>query len=94
MRTYKTKLKLNNKQRTQLHKNAGVARFAYNLTLEIEQNNYKEGNKFLFNNCKFLSTSSDKIACRFVTVSLENETVTHEVIINNFLVRNHQSDKY
>ena len=47
MRTYKTKLKLNNKQRTQLHKNAGVARFAYNLTLEIEQNNYKEYNKFL-----------------------------------------------
>ena len=47
MKTYKTKLKLNNKQRTQLHKNAGVARFAYNLTLEIEQNNYKEGSKFL-----------------------------------------------
>lgn len=47
MRTYKTKLKLNNKQGTQLHKNAGVARFAYNLTLEIEQNNYKEYNKSL-----------------------------------------------
>lgn len=47
MKTYKTKLKLNNKQRTQLFRNAGVARFAYNLTLEIEENNYKEGNKFL-----------------------------------------------
>ena len=41
MHTYKTKLKLNNTQRTQLFRNAGVARFAYNLTLEIEENNYK-----------------------------------------------------
>ena len=47
MKTYKTKLKLNNKQRTQLFKNAGVARFAYNLTLEMEEDNYKQGNKFL-----------------------------------------------
>ena len=47
MKTYKTKLKLNNKQRTQLFRNAGVARFAYNLTLEIEENNYKSGNQFL-----------------------------------------------
>lgn len=47
MKTYKTKLKLNNKQRTQLFRNAGVARFAYNLTLEIEENNYKLGKQFL-----------------------------------------------
>ena len=47
MKSYRTKLKLNNKQRTQLHKNAGVSRFAYNLTLEIEETNYKNGGKFL-----------------------------------------------
>lgn len=47
MRTFKTKLKLNNKQRTQLFKNAGVARYAYNLTLEIQESNYKNGGKFL-----------------------------------------------
>lgn len=47
MKTYKTKLKLNNKQRTQFFKNAGVARFAYNLTLEIQEENHKQGNKFL-----------------------------------------------
>ena len=47
MKTYKTKLKLNDKQRTQLFKNAGVSRFAYNLTLEIQENNFKQGNKFL-----------------------------------------------
>ena len=35
MKTFKTKLNLNNKQTTRLFKNAGVARFAYNLTLEI-----------------------------------------------------------
>lgn len=47
MKTYRTKLKLNNKQRTQLYKNAGVSRFAYNLTLEIEETNYKNDGKFL-----------------------------------------------
>ena len=47
MKTYKTKLKLNNKQKTRLYKNASVSRFAYNLTLEIEETNYKQGNKFL-----------------------------------------------
>ena len=58
--------------------------FEGSLPYSIHDNtNFTKGNKFLFNNCKFLSTSSDKIACRFVTVSLENETVTHEVIINN-----------
>lgn len=47
MRTYKTKLQLNNKQRTRFFQNAGVARFAYNLTLSIQEENYKQGNKFL-----------------------------------------------
>ena len=47
MKTFKTKLKLNNKQRTRLFENAGVARFAYNLTLEIQETNYKNGGKFL-----------------------------------------------
>ena len=40
MRTFKTKLNLNNKQITKLSKNADVARFAYNLTLEIQETNY------------------------------------------------------
>ena len=47
MKSYKTKLQLNNKQRTRLFQNAGVARFAYNLTLSIQEENYKQGNKFL-----------------------------------------------
>ena len=47
MKTYKTKLKPSNKQRTRLFKNASVARFAYNLTLEIQETNYKNGGKFL-----------------------------------------------
>ena len=47
MKIYKTKLKLNNKQRTQLLKNAGVARFAYNLAIQIQEENYKNGGKFL-----------------------------------------------
>ena len=47
MKTYKVKLKLNNKQRTHFFQNAGVSRFAYNLTIEIQEENYKQGNKFL-----------------------------------------------
>lgn len=47
MKTFKTKLKLNNKQRTRLSKNASVSRFAYNLTLEIQETNYRNGGKFL-----------------------------------------------
>ena len=47
MKTYKTKLKLNNKQRTILFQNAGVSRFAYNFTLALQEDNYKNGNKFL-----------------------------------------------
>lgn len=47
MKTFKTKLKLNNKQRTRLLRNASVTRFVYNLTLEIEETNYKNGGKFL-----------------------------------------------
>lgn len=44
---YKVKLKLNNKQKTILANNANVARFIYNLTLEMQQTNYKNGGKFL-----------------------------------------------
>lgn len=47
MKTFKTKLKLNNKQRTRFFKNAGVSRFVYNLTLEMQETNYKNGGKFL-----------------------------------------------
>ena len=47
MKTFKTKLKLNNKQRTRFFKNASVSRFVYNLTLEMQETNYKNGGKFL-----------------------------------------------
>ena len=47
MKTYKTKLKLNNEQRARLFKNASVSRFAYNLALEIQEAHYKSGGKFL-----------------------------------------------
>ena len=47
MKTYKTKLKLNNEQKTRFFQNAGVSRFAYNLTIAIQEENYKAGNKFL-----------------------------------------------
>lgn len=63
MKTYKTKLQLNNKQRTRLFQNAGVARFAYNLTLSIQEENYKQGNKFL----------SDSDVRKMITVMKQEE---------------------
>ena len=61
MKTYKVKLKLNNKQRTRLFRNASASRFAYNLTLELQEENYKKGNKFVkTNNIKKLETSIQK----------------------------------
>ena len=44
----KVQLKPNNKQKTKLFESAGVARFAYNWTLNRQQENYKNGGKFIF----------------------------------------------
>ena len=57
MKTFKTKLKLNNKQRTRLFKNASVSRFVYNLTLEMQETNYKNGGKFL-SDCEILTKNN------------------------------------
>ena len=37
----------NNKQRTKLFQSAGIARWAYNWTLARQQENYKNGGKFI-----------------------------------------------
>lgn len=47
IRSIKVRLKPNNKQLTKLFQYAGCARFAYNWTIAREQENYKQGNKFL-----------------------------------------------
>lgn len=47
IRTFKVKLLPNNKQRTKLFQSAGTARFAYNWALAYEQQNHKDGGKFL-----------------------------------------------
>lgn len=47
IKTIKVKLKPNNKQRTKLFQMAGAARFAYNWALAIQQENYKNGGKFI-----------------------------------------------
>lgn len=47
MRAYKVKLKLNNKQKTECYKIARACHFAYNWCLEKQQENYKQGNKFI-----------------------------------------------
>lgn len=47
IRTFKVQLCPNNKQRTKLLQNAGVARFAYNWALGCQKSNYESGGKFL-----------------------------------------------
>ncbi|MCB8639985.1 MULTISPECIES: transposase [unclassified Holdemanella] len=49
IKSIKVRLNPNNKQFTKLFQYAGCARFAYNWALVKEQENYKQGNKFLSN---------------------------------------------
>ena len=48
--TIKVQLRPSNKQLTKLFQYAGCSRFAYNWTISREQENYKQGNKFLSDN--------------------------------------------
>lgn len=48
IKSIKVRLNPNNKQLTKLFQYAGCARFAYNWAIAKEQENYKQGNKFLF----------------------------------------------
>ena len=50
IKVIKVRLKPNNKQLTKLFQYAGCARFAYNWAVAREQENYKQGNKFLTDN--------------------------------------------
>lgn len=50
IKTFKVKLKPNNKQKTKMFQFAGAKRFAYNWALAKEQENYKNGGKFISDN--------------------------------------------
>ena len=50
IKAIKVRLNPNNKQLTKLFQYAGCARFAYNWAIAREQENYKQGNKFLSDN--------------------------------------------
>ena len=50
IKSIKVRLNPNNKQLTKLFQYAGCARFAYNWAIGREQENYKQGNKFLSDN--------------------------------------------
>lgn len=50
IKSMKVRLNPNNKQLTKLFQYAGHARFAYNWTIAKQQENYKQGNKFLPDN--------------------------------------------
>src|SRR5574344_2174374 len=50
IKTLKIKLKPNNKQKTKMFQFAGTKRFAYNWALSKEQENYKNGGKFIQDN--------------------------------------------
>ena len=50
IKSIKVRLNPNNKQLTKLFKYAGCSRFAYNWAIAMQQENYKQGNKFLSDN--------------------------------------------
>ena len=50
IKSIKVRLNPNNKQSSKLFQYAGCARFAYNWAVSREQNNYKQGGKFLSDN--------------------------------------------
>ena len=50
VKSIKVRLNPNNKQLTKLFQYAGCARFAYNWAINREEENYKQGNKFLSDN--------------------------------------------
>ena len=50
IKSIKVRLNPNNKQLTKLFQYAGCSRFAYNWAIAREQENYKQGNKFLSDN--------------------------------------------
>ena len=50
VKSIKVRLNPNNKQFTKLFQYAGCARFAYNWAINREEENYKQGNKFLSDN--------------------------------------------
>ena len=50
IKSIKVRLNPNNKQFTKLFQYAGCARFAYNWAINREEENYKQGNKFLSDN--------------------------------------------
>ena len=50
IKSIKVRLKPNNKQITKLFQYAGCSRFAYNWAIAREQENYRQGNKFLSDN--------------------------------------------
>ena len=47
IKTFKIKLKQNNEQKTKMFQFAGAKRFAYNWALGKEQENHKNGGKFI-----------------------------------------------
>lgn len=51
IKTYKIKLKPNNKQQTKMFQFCGAKRFAYNWAIARQQENYKNGGKFI-NDCE------------------------------------------
>ena len=48
--TMKVRLKPTPEQEVKLFQSAGTARFVYNWTLNKQQENYKNGGKFIFDN--------------------------------------------
>ena len=74
IKTIRVMLRPNNKQKTKLFRYANTARFAYNLALEREQENYKNGGKFI---------SDEDLRKEFTQLKKTSEYVWLSEISNN-----------
>ena len=70
---FKVRLNPNNKQLTMLYKSAGTARFIYNWTLAKQQENYKQGGKFI----------SDRDLRKEITILKKTELKWLDEVSNN-----------
>lgn len=80
IKSIKVMLKPNNKQRSKLFQYANTARFAFNWTLGIQQENYKNGGKFISDNDLRKQFTQLKKSKDFLWLNSVSNNVTKQAI--------------
>lgn len=80
IKSIKVMLKPNDKQKTKLFQYANTARFAYNWTLSIQKENYKDGGKFISDNELRKQFTQLKNTDEFLWLNTVSNNVTKQAI--------------